>query len=168
MVCHWEEVGLLLSSYTHFPQRPEASGELVLPTPHSAFWIIWRRLLATRGNSNPSSITTSLFQKGLLKASVSASKGPLSTANTWCHYQTKKALGRGEATDLKGNFSWGEILEACGAAFWCWLFKGGEPLVPLRAGWNKMPEIQRKREDNVFCDRETDELLDIMGPILCP
>lgn len=132
----------------HWNQKPQETWHSRHPTECSE--LFWDHLLVSRGISSPSSIPTSLFQKGLLKAALSASKGPLSTANTWCHYQAQKAWGKGEATDLKRNFSWGEILEVCGSAFWCGLFKEVRRSVSPGAGWNKMPETQRERGESPF------------------
>lgn len=95
--------------------------------------------------SNPSSHHHHqlFFQKRLVKASVNASKGAKSTDNTWWHDGIQKVLGRGKTPDLKGNFSWGEILEACGKIVW------REPFKRLKCSispWQGEMSCQKPRE----------------------
>lgn len=139
--------------------------------PHGMSWIIQRASSGCWGISKPLLLpppTIFFFLKRLVKASVHASKGTKSTANKWCHDGTQKVLGRGKTTDLKGNFSWGEILEACGEIFWCELVKRLKCSISPWQGEMSCQEPREKVKKKMFfvIEKLFDKLPDIMGLIL--
>lgn len=131
--------------------------------PKIIFWLLkdFQPLL-------PTSPPNFLFQKRLVKASVFASKRANATANPWHHYGIQKVLGRGKTTDLKGNFSWGEILEACGEIFWCELFKRLKCSISPWQGEMSCQKPRERKKMFFVIEKLFDKLPDIMGPISLP
>lgn len=90
--------------YSHFPLKPEASGDLAFPIPHREFWIILRPSSGHQRDFQPLLHSHQPLSKGSTQSSPKCFKGASLHSQHMTPLPSSKGLGKRRSHRFEGEF----------------------------------------------------------------